>query len=216
MAATGLGAAAAAILDGKLPGDAVKPILARRKAIEQSIEETKRQEREEHQIARAKKALNVQPHQKLRVGAGAPAVVGSHAAAHDPVLEKKLKKIATQGIVALFNAVRDAQGVRVKEKAVKRKRIPEKGDEAVEVSKDSFLDILRRGAGGSAAGGGAGGAGGAAVESSVAGRASYLRDDYLIGKKQRTKDFGADLAEDEEDVDNGMAKDEAEFDDDEF
>ena len=82
------------------------------------------------------------------------------------------------------------------------------------MSKDSFLDILRRGAGGA---GGGGATGGEAAESGTAGRASYLRDDYLIGKKQRTKDFGADLAEDEEDLDDdGMAKDEAEFDDDEF
>lgn len=112
----GLGAAAAAILDGKLPGDA-KPILARRKAIEQSIADAKRQEREEHELARAKKAFTLQPHKALqRDSTQVRVAVTSPSASHDPVLEKKLKKIATQGIVALFNAVRQAQGTSASEK----------------------------------------------------------------------------------------------------
>ena len=125
MASGGLGAAAAAILDGKLPAEA-KPILARRKAIEQGLADAKRQEREDQEFARAKKALTAQSHQKLRTTAASAqpsaAGVASPSAAHDPVLEKQLKKIATQGIVALFNAVKEAQGVRETKKVCARAR----------------------------------------------------------------------------------------------
>ena len=117
MAATGFGAAAAAILDGKLPQDAKKPILARRKSLERNIEDTKRQEREDNELAKAKKSLAIQSHQQLRAGPKQQAMVTrSPIIAHNPGLEKQLKKIATQGIVTLFNAVRQAQGVRAEPK----------------------------------------------------------------------------------------------------
>ena len=74
--------------------------------------------------------------------------------------------------------------------------------------KDSFLDILRRRASGD-------GSSSSAPEVGAAGRASFLRDDYLISKKQRTKDYEADIAEDEEDLEE--ENDElVGFDDDEF
>jgi len=216
--ASGLGAAASAILDGKLPADS-KPILARRKGIEQGIADAKRLEREDHEFARAKKTLAAQTHQSLRPTAKSAAVVSSPTATHDPVLEKQLKKIATQGIVALFNAVRQAQGVREEttKKGAKRQRSGDgtgpapAGGSAVEVTKDSFLDILRRG-NAVVPGGGRG------TASSAQGGASFLRDDYLIGKKQRTKDFGTEVAEEEKDLegDGDGADGEYEFDDDEF
>ena len=95
--------------------------------------------------------------------------------------------------------------------SVKRQRLPEdkgegpQGAKAVETSKESFLNILRRG--------------NAIVPPSRPAdesRASFLRDDYLVGKKQRVKDFEADLAEDEEDVDDGQDADEEADIDDEF
>jgi hypothetical protein len=113
MASSGLGAAAASILDAKLPADAV-PILARRSAPERAIAEAKREERESHALARAKKTLVNQAHQPLRPKGSAGksldvAGVSGNQAANDPVLERTLKKIATNGVVALFNAVRATQ-----------------------------------------------------------------------------------------------------------
>mmetsp|Transcript_5616 Transcript_5616/g.14329 ORF Transcript_5616/g.14329 Transcript_5616/m.14329 type:complete len:209 (-) Transcript_5616:9-635(-) len=207
--ASGLGAAAAAILDVPFPA-ATRPILARRKAIEKSIADAKRQEREDHELARAKKALTVEAHRPLAADAERSQAVASTSAPHDPALEKRLKKIATQGIVTLFNAVRQAQGVRDEKKGKKRLRTPEAatsdaGSVPVQVTKDSFLDILRRGSRDAAA-----------PRSNGDGRTSYLRDDYLIGKKPRTKDFGADLPEDEEDVDEAQHEADFELEDDEI
>ena len=188
-----LGDVAASILDAPLPSrDAAVPILARRRGPEKRIAEEKAEEREAQAVSRAKRALAGQAHQKLK-----------HApAATNPVLETNLKKTATQGVVALFNAVRMAQKEQPdsdSSKAKKRKRIDEAGgaasagtgaQPAANLSKDSFLDILRRGSGG---GGAAGGsrqqlARKSAETSEPSSGARFLRDDFMLGRN-RHKDW---------------------------
>ena len=71
----------------------------------------------------------------------------------------------------------------------------ESRDAAADLSKDSFLDILRRGTAGSAkteraAAKPADRSGGAAS------RASFMRDDFMLGR-HKAKDWGTDVAEDE-------------------
>ena len=197
-----LGDVAASILDASLPGGDA-PILARRKGPERRIAEAKAEEREQSAVSRAKRALAEQPHQALRKTANVQST--------DLVLETSLRKIATRGVVQLFNAVRTAQktddgedGVS-KKKAKREKREEERaasraeasaGGAAANLSKDSFLDILRRGnappskgrQGASAApAGGSGDASGA----------SFLRDDYMLGKN-RAKDWEREEDDDDE------------------
>ena len=97
-----LGDVAGAILDANLPiGGGGAPILARRKGPERKIAEAKAEEKAQLQLARAKRSLSEQPHKALK---GAQQVTTT-----DLVLETSLRKIATKGVVALFNAVRSAQ-----------------------------------------------------------------------------------------------------------
>ena len=123
-AAVSLGDVASSILDAALTSnDAAVPILARRRGPEKRIAEAKAEEREAAAVHRAKRALSGQSHQTLR-----------GPASHDPVLEKMLKKTATNGVVALFNAVRSAQkDDPVRSKDRKRRRVDESGSsESVE------------------------------------------------------------------------------------
>lgn len=96
--AISLGDVASSILDAKLP-DGIGPILARRQSLERKIAEVHEEEREQAEVARAKRALRSQAHLTLR----------SSEVTTDLVLETMLKKVATKGVVALFNAVRTAQ-----------------------------------------------------------------------------------------------------------
>jgi hypothetical protein len=190
-----LGDVASSILDAKLPSG--PPILARRRNLEKKIDTAKAEERESVAVSRAKRALAEQPHQKLR----------TPSSTSNAVREMELRKVATRGVVALFNAVRAAQreadperggGRKAKRRKENTSDAHETGGVAADLSRDSFLDILRRGTGAPAkkserAVGGAA----AAQREEGAGRASFLRDDFMLGK-QRAKDFERDLEDDED------------------
>ena len=206
-----IGEVALNILDASLPSEGA-PILAKRKSYERKIDEAKQEERDTAALSRARKVVKEQGHQTLRVKSDAPVAIV------DPVLETALRKTATRGVVSLFNAVREAQKeVRreTKTKTQKRRKSgaaepTDAGASAVapgarDISKESFLDILRRGtappkaapAGGSAAGGTT---------------PSYLRDDYMLG--QRTSkakhwelDVDDDLADVEDEAEGGSERD---------
>lgn len=218
MARVSLGDVAGAILDAKLPASGA-PILSRRKGPERKIEEAKAEEKAQNQIAKAKRALSEQPHRLLKTSAKA-----SHSA--DPVMETNLRKIATKGVVALFNAVRTAQkdpdedDNRSGSKKAKRQRKEAAvgaengaaGDATLnssssnsrgpDLSRDSFLDILRRGTAPSKAERAAAAKaeraadrGGGAKPSSGAG---FLRDDFMLGRN-RAKDWDREVDADEDD-----------------
>lgn len=194
-----LGDVAGSILDAKLPtGGLAVPILARRKGPERKIAEAKAEERAQHEVARAKRSLSEQPHKALK---GVQQVTTT-----DLVLETHLRKIATKGVVVLFNAVRTAQKDKDDSssgsKAKRRREATESAaasasQSGADLSKDSFLDILRRGAGPYKA---ERAANKPAERGSVdhgGSTARFLRDDFMLGR-QKSKDWGTDLEADEE------------------
>lgn len=207
-----LGDVAGSILDAKLPAGAA-PILVRNKGAERKLEEAKKEEKERLELAKAKHALKESAHHEMKPKKSADAAVA------DPVRETMLRKVATRGVVALFNAVRTAQKDAPPKEAAgsKRKRHRETSADAAEdgsagaassapdLSKDSFLDILRRGTvaqpgkrstgAASTADGGqraaeGGGVGGAPV-------ASFLRDELMVGRN-RAKDWEMEGDDDED------------------
>ena len=204
-----IGEVALNILDASLPSEGV-PILAKRKSAERKIDEAKQEERDEAALSRAKKVVKEQGHQTLRVTSDAP------AAMVDPVMETTLRKTATRGVVSLFNAVREAQKEQKQEAKTKTQKRRKSGETAEagasappgarDISKESFLDILRRGtAPPKAAPGGSSAERGATAP-------SYLRDDYMLG--QRTSkakhwelDVDDDLADVEDEADQGSERD---------
>lgn len=211
---TSFGDIASSILDASLP--AGPPILARRRGPEKRLAEAKAEEREAAAVQRAKRALGEQPHRDLR----------KPESASDPVLETNMRKIATRGVVQLFNAVRAAQRTDDDDgsaKPAKRgRREPKQGtgsrDAAADqpggapadLSKDSFLDILRRGTAAPQPANGRGRASAevapAAATNGAAGAtgAGFLRDDFMIGR-HRAKDWEREEEAEEEDgfVDGG-------------
>ena len=114
----------------------------------------------------------------------------------DPVLETRLRRLATRGVVTLFNAVHEAQRRPAEEadrkKATKRKRekaaAAADGADAPPLTKDSFLDILRRGSAAAAP---------APAASALPG-SRFLHDDFMMGRG-RMRDFDHELDEDVED-----------------
>ena len=198
MSRVSIGDVAASILDASLP--AGPPILARRRGPERRLAEAKAEEREQIAIQKAKRALAEQPHHDLRK----PDTAGNL------VLETTLRKIATRGVVQLFNAVRTAQrnedetAESVGRKAKRaRKETPEAANGAAgavqqaggapDLSRDSFLDILRRGTGAATSGARARNKGGnartvAPADDVDATRASFLRDDFMLGRN-RARDW---------------------------
>jgi len=197
--AISLGDVASSILDAKLP-DGVGPILARRQSLERKIAEVQAEEREQVEVARAKRALRSQAHLTLR----------SSEVTTNPVLETMLKKVATKGVVALFNAVRTAQRDQQPDggdaKLAKRRKLASASEEAPAAqSKDSFLDVIRRGTGAAAAQSGRAQQGRSAPGADdvggvgAAGRASFLRDDFMLNRN-RAKDWERAVDEDEDDL----------------
>ena len=213
---TSLGDIAGGILDAQLPEGV--PILARRRGPEKRLAEAKAEEREQLAVAHAKKALKGQAHEALK-----------STSTSDLVLETMLRKTATKGVVSLFNAVRTAQKDRPdasgggEAQAGKRRRIAQQqgaaeGAEsggtagwgaATDMSKDSFLDILRRGTGK------AGGAGRQATAGGSESAASFLRDDFMLGR-QRAKDWGRAEEGDEDDEEDGVGAADIDDDDDDM
>lgn len=201
--AVSLGDVASSILDAPLPsGGITAPILAKRKGPEKRLAEAKAEEGEAAAVARAKKALKGSAHLVLK---------NATSTSQDPILESKLKKTATQGVVALFNAVRNAQKTDdptpVKSKDRRRKRddvagadgeaangVPARAAE----SKDSFLDILRRGSAGGSSAGGRQKQPTAAHALQQGSGAAFLRDDFMLGRT-RARDFGRD----DDEIDGG-------------
>ena len=203
-----LGDVAQQVLGLPLAGEGA-PILAKRKSIERKVDEAKREERDSHALSRAKRSLAVQAHRKLR---------GAKAGESDGVLEAELRKIATGGVIQLFNSVRaqqrePAEPSKQKKRAERRRAtaatLPENSGSRpgapLDMSKESFLDILRRGSAAGAASGAAAGA-----------RAPFLQDDFGLAKrkaKAKHWDNPAEDEEDEEDAEGGGGEAPDDFDD---
>ena len=213
--AVSLGAVASRILDGGGLADA--PILSRRKGPEKRIAEAKAEEKEALAVAHAKRALAVTAHEPLNRKAASDAAARSGG--EDLSREKMLRKIATQGVVALFNAVRGAQREGEAEaegaaagagaRGAKRRRAADDARPASmdSLSKDSFLDILRRGTTAQTAGRASASAAPAPAAPAARGAAlasgssaAFLRDDFMM-KKARARDWEREVEEDEEDLD---------------
>ena len=209
----GLAAAALSIIDDPTINDA-NPILSKRPGIERQLAADVRAEKERAALKRAKKGLADQPHIPLN-----PRLVKKGAPKQDLVLETSLKKIATRGVVQLFNAVRSAQRTddadddngkpKTKRARLEAKKAAKAEGEsstqaskgaAADLSRDSFLDILRRGTNA-----GTNGkqrqqqraAAAAAVDDDAPG-ARFLRDDFMLGRS-RARDFEREMEEDEDD-----------------
>ena len=211
---TSLGSIALKVLDAPLKSGA--PVLAKRKSVVAKVDDAKREEKEAAELARARRAAQTSAHQSLRArgassesGAAAAAAAAAAAVAAaggadvarqttgDPVLETRLRRLATRGVVTLFNAVHEAQKRPAEEadrkKATKRKRekaaAAADGADAPPLTKDSFLDILRRGSAAAAA---------PAPAASALPGSRFLHDDFMMGRG-RMRDFDHELDEDVED-----------------
>lgn len=201
-----LGDVAARLLDHRLPEvSSFAPILARRASAVRKLDEAKRDEREATALARAKKVLATQGHLTLRDKKGAASATDASSA----VLEKTLRKIATRGVVQLFNAVRTAQKDRPREvqKKVKRQKRaagidgPTGYSAPLDLSRDSFLDILRRGSN-------------AGKPDTARSSATFLRDDFMLGDS-KAKHWGKPLDDEDAEEKADEAEGEMDFDDDE-
>ncbi|TPX38867.1 hypothetical protein SeMB42_g04268 [Synchytrium endobioticum] len=105
--------------------DEPSPILAKSKKIEKRLDREKKLAAERRKVAHEKQERSrVDPVRVIEIPLNA--------------YEKKLKKIATSGVVRLFNAIRDAQ-----KKVEKVKSTPEgKSVNAAKISKEIFLSAL--------------------------------------------------------------------------
>lgn len=191
-----LGDVAARLLGYGLPAaSSAAPILAKRSSTVRKLDDGKREEQEAHQIARAKKLLAMQGHLTLRDKKGQVSSIDATSA----VLEKTLRKVATRGVVQLFNAVRTAQKDKPEEKKASGKRqrrgtaagMDDVGHSApLDLSRDSFLDILRRGS---------------QPVPKLEGKpskATFLQDDFMLGDN-KAKHWGRALNSDEEEEEGG-------------
>ncbi|KAJ3415970.1 hypothetical protein HDV05_003567 [Chytridiales sp. JEL 0842] len=105
---------------------AEKPILAQHKGIEKELDEKKLE-------AKAKKALAGEKKAKFEVGRIKP-----EAPSDD--FEKRLRKVATRGVVKLFNAISAAQKTA---DAVKANGVQKNAKLAPKLSKGSFLELVK-------------------------------------------------------------------------
>jgi hypothetical protein len=203
-----LGDVASRLLGYSLPeSSTAAPILAKRTSAVRKLDESKREEQEAQAVARAKKLLATQGHLTLRDKQGQVSSIDASSA----VLEKSLRKIATRGVVQLFNAVRTAQkGNPEEKKAVKRQRratgagMDDVAQSApLDLSRDSFLDILRRGSQP------------ATKSDGKRPGAAFLQDDFMLGDN-KAKHWGKpmDEEEEEEEEEGGDPNDDEDDDDD--
>uniref|UniRef100_A0A7S4ES50 RRP15-like protein n=1 Tax=Chrysotila carterae TaxID=13221 RepID=A0A7S4ES50_CHRCT len=227
-----LGDVASRLLREELPATTAAPILVKRRGYERKIDEEKAREREERTLARTKRILATQEHHTLRVKGRKAGVLPTaestvdvqttNAALFDPALETKLRKVATRGVVQLFNSVRAAQKTDLesapKKESKKRARGPNAAADGpvnsaapLDLSKTSFLDILRRGS--TSAGALVAQTPQSASAAEGAKGASYLRDDYLLSNS-KAKDWGKPLEEAEEGEEDDDADGDNDFDDD--
>ncbi|CAG8566813.1 9752_t:CDS:2 [Acaulospora morrowiae] len=108
------------------------PILSRSKNIERLLDEAKLE-------YRARKAINIE---KKKIASKDR--VKTDFATIDA--ERKLRKVATRGVVQLFNAIRVSQKVvddAVKEVGGRQKFTSGEAKEVANMSKDTFLEILK-------------------------------------------------------------------------
>ncbi|KAI8061836.1 Rrp15p-domain-containing protein [Gilbertella persicaria] len=125
------------ILASSLSGsDKKQPILARSKGVERKIEDEKLDHKARKILSAQKKALK----EKGRV-------IPDFSSFE---YEKRLRKVATRGVVKLFNAIRTQQKVTevaVQNAAGTRKTLAaiEKAKNVSTMSKTSFLDLLKTG-----------------------------------------------------------------------
>jgi hypothetical protein len=189
---SGFSAALAKVLSRDV--DAAQPVLSKRHTTLQKL-----QEKHEQEFAEAKK---LRKQRKLARGAHN---VDPRAMA--PEFEKQLRKVATKGVVALFNAIAKHQkAVQDAEASVGAGARTTQRAKAVAGQQKSFLDLLRKesGAGqgeGAGAGAGAGAKGKApapAPRRAGAGGWAVTRDDFVTSKKRADDD-----AAEEEDEENG-------------
>lgn len=134
--------------------------------------------------------------------------------------EKNLKKIATKGVVALFNAVAEAQ--RLQEEVVAKNSATSnlKNAKGENMNKSEFLDMLSKQTGADsnkekASYGDATSSAGSTAGSDA--RPSYLRDDFMKGasiKHWDQEDSEADDNEDDSDEDNAKGDESASSDSD--
>ncbi|KAJ8658868.1 hypothetical protein O0I10_005250 [Lichtheimia ornata] len=125
------------ILASQLKGtDKKQPIMARSKGTERKIEEEKLEYKARKVLAAEKKALKEKGH-----------VIPDYTTFE---YEKRLRKVATRGVVKLFNAVRIQQ--KTTEHAVSEVQEYRKASSALEkaknvstMSKSNFLDLLKSG-----------------------------------------------------------------------
>ncbi|KAJ3170568.1 hypothetical protein HDU88_008469 [Geranomyces variabilis] len=122
-----LASAIGKILAGDLGAkDATRPILAKQKHLEQAINNEKLEDK-------ARRVITAEKKKKIEVGH----VVPDHTTTD---YEKKLRKVATRGVVKLFNAIRVAQ--RTAEE-VKSDGVLKNRDAAPVISKNTFLDMIK-------------------------------------------------------------------------
>mgnify|MGYP003684881129 CR=1 FL=1 len=182
---------AARLLGYDLPASSTTPILAKRSSTVRKIDEAKQEEKEALAISRAKKMLATHGHLTLRDKQGQV----SAASASNVVLEKSLRKIATRGVVQLFNAVRTAQKDKPERKRILKRQRRGTGatmndatpSAPLDLSRDSFLDILRRGSHSASV-----------RQAGKKSNASFLNDDFMLGDN-KTKHWGKPLDDNEDD-----------------
>ncbi|KAF9160245.1 hypothetical protein DFQ26_005755 [Actinomortierella ambigua] len=111
--------------------DASQPILARSRGVERKLEEEKLE-------AKARKALTIEKRRAMNKDRVKPDFTGME-------YEKKLRKVATRGVVQLFNAIKAQQKVT---ETVTDKIAPigaNAKDKVANMTKASFLDLLKSG-----------------------------------------------------------------------
>lgn len=199
---TSLAEVATKLLAAPLDKTKATPVLARKPQAVQAVDDAIQAHKDAAKLARAKKIVAQTQSTTVHVEKRA---VQLNPSLTDPTLEKQLRRVATKGVVQLFNAVRSAQRAADAEpqKAKKRARAtaaeppPAASSAPLDLSKESFFDILRRGS----------------TDAAKPGGAPFLRDDFLPSKS-RAKDWGRKV-DDGVDGDDASSGAEEELDEDE-
>ena len=117
--------------------------------------------------------------------------------------EKELKKIATRGVVALFNAVSEAQKPAEDETAIVAK----------DMDKSDFLTMLQKKTTPTAASSSSSSGSGSSNAPAESSTPSYLRDDYMTGASMKHWDQEDDEESDNGEMNNGNGPEESDSDD---
>ncbi|KAJ3186253.1 hypothetical protein HDU85_007693 [Gaertneriomyces sp. JEL0708] len=147
--------------------DKNRPILSKQKHIEKSIDNEKLE-------AKARKLIAAEKKKKEDVGRIKP----DHSTTD---YEKKLRKIATRGVVKLFNAIRVAQ--KSAEEVKSSGPVQKSAEIAPVVSKNTFLDMIKSDTAKTSASGGKGGpipTSGATKTGEEDNAVAWTKSDYLM------------------------------------